>query len=65
MKITKLKINTKSQKYPILIGSELISKFHKICDINLIKFKKCLIIVDSNVPKKSVLSFPPSRRLII
>ena len=42
MKITKLKINTKSQKYPILIGSKLISKFHKICDINLIKFKKCL-----------------------
>ena len=55
MKITKLKVNTKSQKYPILIGSKLISKFHKICDINLIKFKKCLIIIDSNVPKKLVL----------
>ena len=51
----KIKINTKSQKYPILIGSKLISKFHKICDINLIKFKKCLIIIDSNVPKKLVL----------
>ena len=56
MKITKLKINTKSQKYSILIGSKLISKFHKICDINLIKFKKCLIIIDSNVPKKLVFN---------
>ncbi len=55
MKITKLKVNTRSQKYPILIGSKLISNFHKICDINLIKFNKCLIIIDANVPKKLVL----------
>ena len=57
MKITKLKVNTKSQKYPILIGSKLISKFHKICDINLIKFKKCLIIIDSKCSKKISFKF--------
>tara|TARA_B100000035_G_scaffold307380_1_gene310559 strand:+ start:12 stop:1118 length:1107 start_codon:yes stop_codon:yes gene_type:complete len=56
MKITKLKVNTKSEKYPILIGSNLISKIKKICDSNLIKFEKCLLVVDSNVPKKLVLN---------
>ena len=55
MKIKKLKVNTRYQKYSILIGSKLISNFHRICDTNLIKFKKCLIIIDSNVPKKLVL----------
>jgi len=54
MKITKLKVNTKSQKYPILIGSNLILKIKKICDISHIKFKKCLLVIDSNVPKKLV-----------
>ena len=54
MKITKLKVNTKSQKYPILIGSNLILKIKKICDSSHIKFKKCLLVIDSNVPKKLV-----------
>ena len=52
MKITKLKVDTKSQKYPILIGSNLTSKVQRICNANLIKFKKCLVIIDSKVPKK-------------
>jgi len=56
MKITKLKVNTKSQKYPILIGTNLISKVQKICEINLIKFKKCLVIIDSKVPKRLILN---------
>ena len=56
MKITKLKVNTKSQKYPILIGTNLISKVQKICEINLIKFKKCLVVIDTKVPKKLILN---------
>ncbi len=50
----KLKINTNSQTYPIIIGSNLISKVQKIFDNNFIKFKKSLIIIDSNVPKKFI-----------
>jgi len=62
MKITKLKVNTKSQKYPILIGSNLISRIKKICDSNQIKFKKCLLVIDSNIPKKLVLNLKRNLR---
>ena len=52
MKTINLKIKTKTQKYSILIGSNLISKFSKILNQNLIKFEKCLLLVDSKVPKR-------------
>ena len=54
MKIRKLIINTKSEKYPIVIGSNLILNLSKILSKNLIKFKKCLIVIDKNVPKKHI-----------
>ena len=38
----KIIIKTKTQKYPILIGSNIISKFSKILNQNSIKFKQCL-----------------------
>ena len=62
MKITKLKVNTKSEKYPILIGSNLISKIKKIFDNNLIKFEKCLLVIDNNVPKKIILNLKRNLR---
>ena len=37
MKITKLKINTKTKKYSILIGSGLISNFSRILNQNSIE----------------------------
>ncbi len=52
MKITKLSIKTKSKKYKIFIGSNIIKKISSILNIEKIKFKKCLIILDKNVPKK-------------
>ena len=52
MKLIKLKINTKTQKYPIIIGSNLIKDISRIFKNNSIKFKKCLIIIDKNIPKK-------------
>ena len=55
MKPIKLKINTKTEKYPIIIGSNLISKFSKIIKNNSINFKKSLIVIDKNVPKKFVI----------
>ena len=47
-----LRINTKSKKYNIYIGHNLIAKFNKIIKKEKISFKKSLVIVDKNVPKK-------------
>ena len=47
-----LPINTKSKSYNIYIGNNIISKFKKIIKREKISFKKSLIIVDKNVPKK-------------
>ena len=52
MKTTKLLIKTNTKNYPILIGNKLVSKISKIMDENSIKFEKCLLIKDKNVPKK-------------
>ncbi len=54
MKQTKLNIVTNTEKYPIIIGSNLTSSVSKIFRINSINFEKCLIIVDKNVPKKFI-----------
>ena len=52
MKTIKLLVKTKTEKYPILIGSNLISKLSKLLKENTIRYKKSLIIIDTNVPKK-------------
>ena len=52
MKPIKLKINTKTQQYPIVIGSNLITNISKIFKNNAINFKQCLLIIDKNVPSK-------------
>ena len=54
MKIIKLKIKTKSQNYPIIIGSNLISNISKLARNNSINFKKCLLIVDKNISRKII-----------
>lgn len=54
MKPIKLKINTKTQNYSIIIGSNLISNISKIIKDNSIDFKKCLLVVDKNISKQSV-----------
>ena len=45
----KLKIKTKTQQYPIIIGSNLVSNISKITKDNSLNFKKCLLIVDKNI----------------
>ena len=55
MKINKLIINTKSQKYPIFIGRNLISTLSNLTKKNSIHFKKCFLLIDNNVPKKMTL----------
>ena len=54
MKPIKLKINTKSQKYPIIIGSNLVSNLSNIAKNNSVNFKKCLLIIDKNISKKII-----------
>ena len=54
MKQTKLNIVTKTEKYPIIIGSNLTLNVSKIFKKNSINFEKCLIVIDKSVPKKFV-----------
>ena len=54
MKPIKLKINTKTQQYPIIIGSNLCSNISKIINENSVNFNQCLIVADINVPKKII-----------
>ena len=51
MKITKIQIKTKSQKYPIFIGSNIIYSLNKILKKEKLKFSKCLIIADRKISK--------------
>ena len=50
----KLKINTGSHKYNVIIGNDLISKLSKLFSTNSIEFKKCLLLIDKRVPKNFI-----------
>ena len=54
MKPIKLIIKTNSEKYPIFIGKNLISKISSLMVNNSIKSKKYLLVVDRKVPKKFI-----------
>ena len=46
----KIPINTKEKKYSIIIGSNIIQNISKILLKEKIYFKKCLIVLDKNIP---------------
>ena len=52
MKTIKLIIKTKNQNYPILIGHNILSNISKLMKEHSIKFEKCLLIKDKNIPNK-------------
>ena len=52
MNTNKISIKTNSKNYSILIGRDLISKIDKILKANHLKFDKCLIVTDKNIPNK-------------
>ena len=54
MNLIKLQVKTGSQKYPILIGNNILNKLKVILEENLINFNQCLVIADKNVPKKLI-----------
>ena len=60
MKQAKLIVKTDSLSYPIIIGSNLISKTGLIIKNNSIKYKKCLLIIDKNISKKIIANLKKS-----
>ena len=50
----KLNIKTKLEKYPIIIGSNLIKDLAFYAKKNSINFNQCLLVVDKNVPTKMI-----------
>ena len=54
MKPIKLIIKTKSQTYPIIIGSNLVKNLLKYFNQNLVTFDKCLLVIDKKVPNRMI-----------
>ena len=52
MNTNKISIKTSTKNYPIVIGRDLIGKIDKILKANHLKFDKCLIVTDKNIPQK-------------
>jgi len=54
MNLIKLQINTGNQKYPIVIGNNILNRLRVLLKANLNNFNQCLVVADKNVPKKLV-----------
>ena len=54
MKPIKLNIKTKSETYPIIIGSKIIKNLSFYLRKNSIHFDKCLLVIDKKVPNKKI-----------
>ena len=68
MNLIKLQVKTDSQRYPIIIGNNVINKITKILKENSINFNQCLIVIDSKVPKKlinKILKLLPKNKITI
>ncbi len=54
MKPIKLNIRTKTEKYSIIIGSNLIKDISKILRTNSLNFNQCLLVIDKKIPNKMI-----------
>ena len=66
MNLIKLQIKTNNQKYPIIIGNNAVNKIAKLLKENSINLNKCLLVIDTNVPKKKInkiLSYLPKKKI--
>ena len=66
MNIIKLQVKTGKEKYPIIIGNNILYKIQKLLKENLINFNQCLVVADKNVPKKLIneaLNSLPKKKL--
>ena len=51
---SKIKIRTKNQSYNVIVGNNLVKDLLKILKNNSIIFNKCLLVIDSKIPKKFI-----------
>ena len=51
MKTIKLILNTKNQKYPVVIGSGITKNLSRTFNKYSIKYNRCLLVIDKNIPK--------------
>ena len=68
MSSIKLQVKTGNQKYPIVIGKNILNKIPILLKKNSISFNQCLAVVDSNVPKKMIkriLDILPKKKIIV
>ena len=66
MSLIKLKVKIDNQKYPIIIGKNILGKLKKLLRENSINFNQCLIIADDNVPKEltnKVINYFPKKHV--
>ena len=54
MSLIKLQIKAGNQKYPIVIGNNILNKLKQFFRENLINFNQCLVVIDKNVPKNLI-----------
>ena len=54
MNLIKLQVNTYNQKYPIIIGSNILNKIKKFLSESSINYNQCLVVADKNVPKNLI-----------
>ena len=54
MSLIKLQVKTRTHKYPIFIGNNILNKLKIILKENLINFNQCLVVADKKVPKKLI-----------
>ena len=52
MKASNIEIKTKTKKYSIIVGTNIIKDIGKILNNKKIFFEKCLVVADKNIPKK-------------
>ena len=52
MRTHSIQINTKTKKYSIIIGHNVIKNISNILTKQNITFEKCLIVIDNNIPAK-------------
>ena len=60
MRPIKLNVNADTQKYSIIIGSNLISNLETLIKKSSIKFNKYLLLIDRKVPKKEIYKLKKS-----
>ncbi len=54
MKHIKLNVKTKSENYPIIIGSNIVKDLNSHLKKNLIDFNQCLLIIDRKIPTRMI-----------